>query len=125
MAKQTINIGAIANDNTGDTIRDGGDKINDNFTELYAALFSISTKSANYTLLSTDYVIVADTIGITLTLPTAVGLSGKSFVIKNTSAGSVTVDANGSETIDGNLTQTVNTFDSLTVISNNINWLII
>jgi hypothetical protein len=37
MAKQTINIGASANDNTGDTIRDGGDKINDNFTELYDA----------------------------------------------------------------------------------------
>ena len=35
MAQQTINIGAAANDNTGDSIRDGGDKINDNFTELY------------------------------------------------------------------------------------------
>jgi len=37
MAKQTVNIGATANDNTGDTIRVGGDKINDNFTELYDA----------------------------------------------------------------------------------------
>jgi hypothetical protein len=37
MAQQTINIGTTANDGTGDTIRDGGDKINDNFTELYAA----------------------------------------------------------------------------------------
>lgn len=36
MAQQIINIGAVANDGTGDTIRDGGDKINDNFTELYA-----------------------------------------------------------------------------------------
>ena len=35
MAQQTINIGAAANDNTGDSIRVGGGKINDNFTELY------------------------------------------------------------------------------------------
>jgi len=35
MAKQTVNIGASANDNTGDAIRVGGEKINDNFTELY------------------------------------------------------------------------------------------
>lgn len=38
MAQQTINIGAIANDNTGDTLRGAGQKINDNFTEIYAAL---------------------------------------------------------------------------------------
>jgi hypothetical protein len=38
MAQQTINIGTIANDNTGDTLRGAGEKINDNFTELYAAL---------------------------------------------------------------------------------------
>lgn len=38
MAQQIINIGTVANDGTGDTIRDGGAKINANFTELYAAL---------------------------------------------------------------------------------------
>lgn len=36
MAQQTIGIGAAPNDDTGDTLRVGGDKINDNFTELYA-----------------------------------------------------------------------------------------
>ena len=35
MAQQTINIGSAPDDGTGDTIRVGGDKINDNFTELY------------------------------------------------------------------------------------------
>ena len=38
MAQQIINIGAIANDNTGDTLRGAGQKLNDNFTEIYAAL---------------------------------------------------------------------------------------
>lgn len=37
MAQQTVNIGAAANDRTGDPIRTAYDKVNDNFTELYAA----------------------------------------------------------------------------------------
>ena len=36
MAQQLINIGAQADDGTGDTIRGAGIKINNNFTELYA-----------------------------------------------------------------------------------------
>lgn len=35
MAKQTVNIGASANDGTGDTIREAFNKVNDNFTEVY------------------------------------------------------------------------------------------
>jgi hypothetical protein len=36
MAQQTINIGSAPNDGTGDDLRTAGDKINDNFGELYA-----------------------------------------------------------------------------------------
>ena len=36
MAKQVINIGAVANDGTGDPLRTAFDKVNDNFTELYS-----------------------------------------------------------------------------------------
>jgi hypothetical protein len=35
MARQNINLGTTPNDGTGNTLRDGGDIINDNFTELY------------------------------------------------------------------------------------------
>ena len=45
MAKQTINIGSAANDGTGDTLRDGADKINDNINELYTLLGDGSTLS--------------------------------------------------------------------------------
>ena len=38
MAKQLLSLGTNANDNTGDTLRAGGDKVNDNFNELYTAL---------------------------------------------------------------------------------------
>ena len=36
MAKQTIEIGTIANDGTGDTLRNSFDKVNDNFDEVYS-----------------------------------------------------------------------------------------
>ena len=35
MARETINIGVVANDGTGDTFRIAGQKINNNFAELY------------------------------------------------------------------------------------------
>ena len=35
MSKQTLNKGTAANDGTGDTLRQGAQKINENFTELY------------------------------------------------------------------------------------------
>lgn len=38
MAKQALNLGISANDGTGDTLRSGGDKINDNFNEIYGSL---------------------------------------------------------------------------------------
>ena len=38
MAKQVINVGSVINDGTGDAIRTGAQKINDNFTELYTLL---------------------------------------------------------------------------------------
>jgi len=38
MSKQLINIGVVANDGTGTSLRDGGDFINDNFNEIYSAI---------------------------------------------------------------------------------------
>ena len=41
MAKQTIDLGSVANDGTGTTLRAGGDIINDNFTEVYDSLSDV------------------------------------------------------------------------------------
>ena len=38
MVKQVINVGSSTNDGTGDTLRQGAQKINENFTELYGAV---------------------------------------------------------------------------------------
>lgn len=43
MAKQTIQIGASANDGTGDPLRNAFDKVNDNFNEIYFGAGSGST----------------------------------------------------------------------------------
>lgn len=45
MAQQTINIGTVPNDGTGDTIRDSFDKANDNFTELYTTKANLASPS--------------------------------------------------------------------------------
>ena len=46
MAIQTIGIGTVADDGTGDSLRAAGDKINDNFNEIYTALGDGSTLSS-------------------------------------------------------------------------------
>ena len=38
MAKQLIGLGSSPNDGTGDNLRVGGDKVNDNFNEIYTAI---------------------------------------------------------------------------------------
>jgi len=43
MAKLTINRGSTANDGTGDNLRDGANKVNLNFTEIYTAIGDGST----------------------------------------------------------------------------------
>jgi len=43
MAKQTINRGSTANDGTGDNLRDGANKVNLNFDEIYTAIGDGST----------------------------------------------------------------------------------
>lgn len=50
MAKQTINIGTIANDGTGDPLRNAFTKVNSNFTEAYAIAQSAYDSSNNKTI---------------------------------------------------------------------------
>lgn len=86
----------------------------------------VAIKSADYTLTDTDGTILVSG-NTTITLPTAVGRGGRMFVIKKTDLGTVlTVDADGSETIDGSLTQIITArYDSITVVSDGSNWMII
>jgi len=83
----------------------------------------------NETATSGIKVILCDTASnaITVNLPTAVG-NTVTFHIKkiNSSANAVTVDANASETIDGGATATLNVqYVSITLVSDNSNWMVI
>jgi hypothetical protein len=85
-----------------------------------------TTKTATYTATASDSTIEFNTASaVTLNLPTAVGISGKIYFIKNINTGIVTVDANSTQTIDGQLTRTLARYESLRIQSNGSNWVII
>ena len=95
-----------------------------------SAWYQTSTKSTNYTLVNTDYVILWDTTSgsITLTLPTAVWQSGRSFVLKKVSLNNtLTIATTSSQTIDWSLTEQISSWSkwAITVHSNGSNRYII
>lgn len=68
-------------------------------------LLAVTTKTANYTITSSDNVVYADSTSgaFTLTLPTAASVEGQPFYIHKTNSGTnvVTIDGYDSETIEG------------------------
>ena len=62
MAKQTINIGTIANDGTGSTLRAAGDLVNDNFNEIYTAIGDGTTLT---NILAAGYITASSTDTLT------------------------------------------------------------
>lgn len=83
-------------------------------------------KTSTYTATISDFTIDCTTGTFTVNLPTAVGITGRIYVIKNTGTGVITIDANSTETIDGALTQTLSVqYTSYMIQSNGANWLII
>lgn len=62
MSKQSVNIGSVANDGTGTTLRAGGNIINSNFTELYNNLGDGSNLKINVAGASANNVLIYDTI---------------------------------------------------------------
>ncbi len=85
---------------------------------------TITSVSATYTIVLSDDLIDCTANTFTVTLPTAVGIIGRTFEVKNSGAGVITLEGDGSETIDGLLNQTLSTTDDIMVTSNGANWLI-
>lgn len=95
----------------------------------YAAAI-ITTTSASYAVLSTDYTILGNAVSnnITVNLPTAASAIRRVLNIKkiDASANTVTIDANGSELIDGVLTQVLTLiYESITIQSDGSAWYVI
>jgi hypothetical protein len=94
MAQQTINIGATANDGTGDQLRTAFDKVNDNFVEVYTELggSSLSNISFSGNTISTD-----DTNGNLTIDPNGTG----TIVLANATTASSTLTVTGATTVNG------------------------
>ena len=92
--------------------------------------FAVNSVMANYTATASDRVILCDATGnsITVSLPSASGITGRVYTIKriDSSANTVTIDPDGSETIDGASTYSLSSqWDFVTIVSDGSNWVII
>jgi hypothetical protein len=86
---------------------------------------SYTAQTANYNVGDGDYLIECTANSFSVTLPTAVGIRNKSYEIKNSGSGTITLDTTASQTIDGELSLEIFEQENITVISNNVNWLIL
>lgn len=117
MAYQALGLGSSANDGTGDDLRTGGDKINDNFVEIYTKLGTgtaltsgISADATHVTLTSpkinqiefegstadaheTTLAVADPTADRTITLPDATGTVLLNSLIEIGNGGSITDDS--------------------------------
>jgi len=86
MAYQALGLGSTANDGTGDDLRTGGDKINDNFVEIYTKLGDGSTLSSDTVALLTATQTMTNK---TLTSPTISGTVTAATITTVTTGGIV------------------------------------
>ena len=116
MAKQTLGLGTTANDNTGDTLRVGGDKINDNFNELYSAIGNGSNLTISVTNPAVGQVLRYN--GSTFlpsdytNLTAALDVNGNSII--SSSNGNIPIAPNGTGDVTIAAGGVVNTFDGAT-----------
>lgn len=88
---------------------------------------AVRAVSAAASVIETDSTILADAVGgaFSVTLPTAIGIKGRFYIIKRMNAGAnaVTIACTGGQTIDGAATVVLAAqYDRATVQSNGANW---
>lgn len=85
-------------------------------------------KTATYGIVETDFTINCTANTFTVTLPTAVGIASKTFNIKNSGVGTITLATTGGQTIFDTAAQpslSLATGDSVWVQSTGANWIVI
>ena len=123
----TDNIRVAIGANNTILTADSGETSGVRWAALSVGTSGVSTITGAYTILTGDDVLLANSsTDFTLTLPTAVGNTGKKYDIKNINTNSTTIDGDGSETIDGATTQVLGTqYESITIVSDGSNWHVI
>jgi hypothetical protein len=113
-------LAATTTDNGVDALQVNGSIQGTGFDQAYTA------KTGTYTATTSDYFIDCTSGTFTVNLFTAVGNTGRILIIKNSGAGTITVDPNGAQTIDGAATQSLSTqWSRVHIISDGANWKII
>lgn len=84
-------------------------------------------KTANYTLTSTDFGVDCTSGTFTITLPTAVGCTGRLYAVKNSGSGTITLATTSGELIDGYSSGNITliTYDSMLLQSTGTGWRIL
>jgi hypothetical protein len=84
-----------------------------------------STATTTYSVKTSDYLVNFTTAGFTASLATAVGCTGKTYILKNSAVGQVVVATTSAQTIDGAATYTLTSqYKYIQVVSNGANWII-
>lgn len=84
---------------------------------------SYTAKTANYTIGNGDYLVNCTANSFTVTLPTAVGIQGRVYVVKNRGVGTITLATTSSQTIDGSAPGTITAGSVAQLMSDNTNWI--
>ena len=86
--------------------------------------------TGTYQILYTDYLVVATANSFTITLPTAIGNTGRTYQIKNNGNGIISIATLLSQTIDGEIPANaisggLSKGESISLASDGTNWIII
>lgn len=88
------------------------------------SVLAYSLKTADYTLVDTDYLIHYASGSFTATLMDATKVPpGSEFEIKNSGAGTITAACFGAQTIDGTSTKSLAQHEKIRVMSDGANWI--
>lgn len=90
-----------------------------------ATTSAYTAQTSTYAILATDCTVDCTSGSFTVTLPTAVGATGKIYNIKNSGAGTITVATTSAQTVDGATPPTLTAGVNLTVQSTGANWIIL
>lgn len=85
--------------------------------------FPYVAKTANYTIAATDYLIDCTANSFTVTFPTAAGITGRIYVIRNSGVGTITLATTSSQTINGAAPGTQATTVALRYMSTGAAWI--
>lgn len=85
--------------------------------------YAYVAKTALYTATTTDLVIDCTSGTFTVTLPTAVGIAGRVYIIKNSGVGTITMAGTSAQTFDGVTSPTLATKVAAQYQSDGANWI--